>query len=63
MVFHYYIGIGKKQGLSLTVSAAYVSPHPKTAVVQLTHARGKDFGEGENWLGLNECMDGHTRIF
>jgi hypothetical protein len=63
VVCGYCIDVGKKQSLSLTVSAAYVSPHPKTAAVQLTHARGENFGEGKNWLGLYECMDGHTRVF
>jgi hypothetical protein len=63
VVYSHCIDVGKKQSLSLTVSAAHVSTHPKTAVVQLAHARGKNFGEGENWLGLYECVDGHTRVF
>jgi hypothetical protein len=27
------------------------------------HPRGENFGKGENWLGLYECVDGHTRVF
>ena len=61
--YGYCIGVGNKQNLSLTVSAAHVSPHPKTAAVQLAHARGKNFGESENWLRLYECMDGHACVF
>ena len=63
VVFGYYVDVGKEQSLSLTVSAAYVSPHPKTAAVQLAHARGKNFGESENWLGLSECVNGHACVF
>jgi len=62
VVYGYCIGVGKKQSLSLTVSAAYVSSHPKTAVVQLAHTRNENFGEGKNWLGLSECMNGQTRV-
>jgi hypothetical protein len=61
--FSYCIGVGKKWSLSLTVSPAYVNPHPKTAVIQLAHACGENFCEGENWLGLYEIVDGHTRKF
>ncbi len=36
---------------SLTVTAAQVSPHPKTAPIQLAHTLGEDFSKSENWLG------------
>jgi hypothetical protein len=49
--------------MSLTVSATYVDPHPKTAAIQLAHTCCESFAEGENLLGLYDCMDGHTRIF
>jgi hypothetical protein len=38
----------------LTVSAAHVSTHPKTAIGQLAHARGESFAKGEDWRGLNK---------
>lgn len=45
--------------MSLTISAAHVSPHPKAAAAQLAHARSEDFTESEDWRRLSECMDDH----
>src|SRR6267154_6208672 len=67
VVYSYQIRLEKcrceSSSLSLTVSAAHVSPHPKTAAIQLAHTPGENFAKSENWLRLYDCMDGHTRKF
>src|SRR6267154_5324171 len=67
VVYSYQIRLEKcrceSNSLSLTVSAAYMSPHPKTAAIHSAHTPGENFAKSENWLRLYDCMDSHTRKF